>query len=167
MKITPLLLLPFLASGAVAFDIWGFHSGMSEVEATAAARQQGYEVSAQINSTKRFHIVSFSTRPTNGAPQVGYIVAFCDGRLTWINHQFATQNIGTLFEILNDLGPTYGTASATSKSTMTTEGRVRSIDFKFPPKPDDVASISVTLSAQGDTNFGFSVIHESAQKTCK
>jgi hypothetical protein len=165
MKVTPLLLLPFLASGALAFDVWSFRSGMSEEQATAVARQQGFDLSVQlIGSTKRFHSVSFS-RSTNR--DLGYIAAFCDGRLNWLSHRYTTQNMGMLFEVLNDLRPTYGAGSITSKSTMTADGRVRLIEIKFPPKPGDVASISVILNAQGDTDFGFSVIHEIAQTTCQ
>lgn len=167
MKIAPLIGLTLLATHANAFDAWGFHSGMSEDQASAVARQQGYEafVPAWPPSTQRFHNLSFSRKGADGSYELGYMASFCDGRLMWLSHDYKP-GIGTLFELINELKATYGEPVAATSSSVITEGHARSIDFNFHPKPDDVASIAVNLNLQNETDFGIQVIHKTGMTGC-
>jgi hypothetical protein len=45
---------------------------------------------------------------------------------------------------------------------MTSEGRARSIDFKFTPKQNDVVYIASNQNFSDDASFGIQVIHQIA-----
>jgi hypothetical protein len=44
MKTAPLFVLPVMIAQTYAFDVWGFHSGMSEDEAAAVGRRNNTEM---------------------------------------------------------------------------------------------------------------------------
>lgn len=166
MKIAPFVVLPLVTLPAMAFDAWDFHSGMSPEQVAAVAARLGYDSPLQIvEQTVRFQEFSYSKKAS--VYEIGYVAAFCDGRLYWLSHDYAANNMGTLFELLNELKPVYGTPTVNTTSSVATEGRVRTIRFEFSRRPDDVASLSVHLNLRGDTEFGISVAHEtSANARC-
>lgn len=168
MKIASLLALPLMIGQSFAFDVWGFRSGMPEAQATAVGRSEGYEPREDTTDTvtPRWRHLWFVRRGAKGADDVGYSASFCGGRLISISHDYKA-NVGTLFELLSELRSNYGAPTVETYSAMVTEGRVRSIDFKFKPKPDDVTEISAVLQPDTDTVFRIQVIHHNTEMGCE
>ncbi|HVN43675.1 MAG TPA: hypothetical protein VMT66_00365 [Steroidobacteraceae bacterium] len=166
MKIAPLLMLPLMIGQSYAFDAWGFRSGMSEEQTAAVARRDGYKARRSTTDTARFHSLWFFRRGANGTDEIGYGASFCDGRLTWVSHDYKA-NIGTLFELLSELKSSYGAPTVETSSEVRAEGRVRSIDFNFRPRPDDVTEVAAVLSPNTDTAFGIQVIHHNTEMGCE
>lgn len=169
MKIAPLLLLPCIIDQAHAFDVWGFHSGMSEEQVIALAHREGYEVrmpSGELAILPRSRFLSLIQRGAQSVPEPVYITGFCDDKLTWVSHGYKS-NIAILFDLLNDLKAKYGEPKADTASQVLSGGQARGINFNFRPKPDDVVSIEVTLDMNTDTSFGIEVEHHNTQMVCR
>lgn len=159
LRIAPILVLPFALSQASAFEVWGFHTGMTQQQVASVARQQGYDVVKPENTPTRWQNTSYSRKLQSGTYELGYLAGFCDGHLVWLSHDYKG-NIATLFELLEELKGTYGAPSVSSSSQVVTDGRIRAISFEFHPRPGDIAEVAVTLNMQDDTDFGIQVIHK-------
>ena len=81
-----IVLSTLLASRAFAFDVWGFHNGMSLEDAEGHLRQLGYDIVAAIpNPTSDgFFSRVYSKKLPGGGSETGYFAAYCDGHLVSI-----------------------------------------------------------------------------------
>lgn len=160
MRFAGLVILPLLAMRAVAFDVWGFHNGMSLEDAEGHLRQLGYDIVAAVpNPTgSGFFSRIYSKKLLGGTFEAGYFAAYCDGRLVSIARNYPSENMGTLYDILKDLKATYGRSMASIGSSA--DGQHRMMDFETGNRPDDMVRVDVILNAGDARDFEVRVFHQ-------
>jgi len=147
-----------------AFEAWGFKSGMTQEQAIAVADQQGYaQPNPQQPSAVGFQHLFFGPKairvPDGSLNLNGYGLAFCRDHLVSINLEYKP-TMGNLMDILESLTHQYGSPTVEASAEILNDGRLRSMKFKFPPKPEDNVWVSINGSQNSETEFNIQVFHD-------
>jgi len=89
----------------------------------------------------------------------GYGLAFCRDHLVSINLEYKP-TMGNLMDILESLTHQYGSPTVEASAEILNDGRLRSMKFKFPPKPEDNVWVSINGSQNSETEFNIQVFHD-------
>jgi hypothetical protein len=130
MRIFVLAAALCLANDATAFDFDGFRSGMTLEQAKAVAAKAGYVARAEPDVDGGYYFI----RQKNEELEIGYSMAFCNGRLGWLSVVLSPGTFEKLADTLSEMSASLGTPTATESSQSTHNGQLRTISFHFPAR---------------------------------
>jgi hypothetical protein len=156
VKVVSLLMLSALVSATYAFDIWGFHSGMTRREADEAARHLGLTPAPFGQDSIRYK---------GPLDRYGYTTSFCDGRLMMLGREYRG-SASTLFDVLAEVGAHHTDPVVTLDTLMESSGQLRTIKYTYQGSElNDKTDVNV-ITQTGSEEFSIVVLHKDFKMKC-